>query len=261
MPRWFANRPAALLLPVLLTIPLHSQREGSPQRAAFTVPERESLTYQVEWRLIQAGTAKLDWERIGNPASPLYQLRMHLESVGLVSRLFKIDDLYTSQSAGRFCAVRATLSIQEGSRHRETKVTFDGSRRKASAIERDVKKNAVVGMNEVDIPACVHDVLGALYLLRTMRLEVGQQAQVPLSDGKKTAMARAEAQAREDVKTPAGTFHTVRYEAFVFNDVLYRRSARVFVWLTDDAQRLPVQIRVRMQIHIGTITLQLEKKG
>jgi hypothetical protein len=104
-------------------------------------------------------------------------------------------------------------------------------------------------------------VLGALYLLRTMRLEVGQQAQVPLSDGKKTAMARAEAQAREDIKTPAGTFHTVRYEAFVFNDVLYRRSARVFVWLTDDAQRLPVQIRVRMQIHIGTITLVLEKKG
>jgi hypothetical protein len=261
MPRWFANRPAALLLPVLLTMPLQSQREGSPQRAAFAIPDRESLTYQIEWRLIQAGRARLDWERVGNPASPLYQLQLHLESVGLVSKLFKVDDWYTSQLASRFCALNSTLRANEGSKQHETRVTYDGGRRKASAIERDVKKNSVVGMNEVEIPACVHDVMGALYLLRTMRLEVGQQARVPVSDGKRTAMARAEAQDREEIKTPAGTFRTVRYEAFLFNDVLYRRKARLFIWLTDDERRLPVQIRVRMQIHIGTITLQLEKKG
>ena len=72
-------------------------------------------------------------------------------------------------------------------------------------------------------------------------------------------MARVEAQQREDVRTPAGTFKTVRYEVFLFNNVLYRRAAHVYVWLTDDARRLPVQVRVRMQFTIGTITMQLEK--
>jgi hypothetical protein len=72
-------------------------------------------------------------------------------------------------------------------------------------------------------------------------------------------MARVEAQPREDVRTPAGSFKTIRYEVFLFNNVLYRRPAHLYVWLTDDRRRLPVQIRVRMQFTIGTITLMLEK--
>jgi hypothetical protein len=106
----------------------------------------------------------------------------------------------------------------------------------------------------------VYDVVGALFQLRTLRLEPGQSAQVPVSDGKKAAMARVEAQQRETVETPSGTYRTIRYEAFLFNDVLYQRSAHLYVWLTDDARKLPVQIRVRMPVAIGTITLQLEKE-
>ena len=42
--------------------------------------------------------------------------------------------------------------------------------------------------------------------------------------------------------------------------MLYRRSGRLFVWLTDDERRLPVQIRVQLRFYIGTVTLQLEKE-
>ena len=72
-------------------------------------------------------------------------------------------------------------------------------------------------------------------------------------------MAKVEAQQREDVKTSAGTFKTIRYEIHVFNDVLYRRPAHLYVWLTDDRRKLPVRVQVRMQFAIGTITLLLEK--
>jgi hypothetical protein len=46
----------------------------------------------------------------------------------------------------------------------------------------------------------------------------------------------------------------------MFNGVLANRKARLFVWVTDDSRRLPVQLRVRLQFLIGTITLQLEKE-
>jgi hypothetical protein len=41
--------------------------------------------------------------------------------------------------------------------------------------------------------------------------------------------------------------------------VLYKRSAHVNLWVSDDRRKLPVQIRVRMTFTIGTINLQLEK--
>jgi hypothetical protein len=34
----------------------------------------------------------------------------------------------------------------------------------------------------------------------------------------------------------------------------------MFLWLTDDARMMPVQIQIRLQFLIGTITLQLEKE-
>ena len=69
-----------------------------------------------------------------------------------------------------------------------------------------------------------------------------------------------QAQKKETIKTPAGNFSAVRYEVLLMNGVIYNRSGRIFVWLTDDERRLPVQIRIRLQVLIGTVTLQLAKE-
>jgi len=71
--------------------------------------------------------------------------------------------------------------------------------------------------------------------------------------------AKVESQMREELKTPLGTFKTIRYEVFLFDNILFRRSGHLHVWLTDDAERLPVQLQVRLQIAIGTITFRLWK--
>jgi len=183
-----------------------------------------------------------------------------VESTGIVSKLFKVDDDYAASLSSAFCAQSLQMTTQEGNRLRETKITYDAESKKASYLERDrAKNNAIVHSQETDIPACVHDVVGGLFFIRTLNLEPGQSAQIPVTDGKKSVMVKVEAQAREDVKTPAGTFKTIRYEVYLFNNVLYKRSAHVNLWISDDRHRLPVQIRVRMTFTVGTINLQLEK--
>jgi hypothetical protein len=126
-------------------------------------------------------------------------------------------------------------------------------------VERDRVKNAVLESKETPIPPCVRDIVGGLYFLRTLNLEPGKSINEAVSDGKKSAVAKVEAQQREEIKTPAGTFKTVRYEIYLFNGVLYKRPAHLNVWVSDDPRKLPVQIRVRMSITVGTINLALEK--
>jgi len=221
------------------------------------LPSTENLQYSIEWRLINAGKAQLTW----TAAAETFRTNLHLESSGLVSKLFKVNDEYTSILDEGLCALSSLMKTHEGNRRRETKVTFDPERRKASYLERDMVKNSVLTSSEVDIPSCVCDIVGGLYRMRTLNLDAGQTTLVPMSDGKKNAMVRLDALRRETVRTPAGSYRTMRYEAFLLNDVLFRRSGRVYIWLTDDRRRLPIQVQVRLHLAIGTITVQLEKEG
>jgi hypothetical protein len=226
--------------------------------ASAPFPSAEKLSYDIEWRLIYAGSAQMNLEpKPGDPRKWDSQLR--IESGGLVSKLYRLEDTYKVGMDDGFCTGMTDLDAIEGKRHRDTKVVYDHARGKASYVERDLDKNSVIKTTEVEIPACTLDAIAGLYKLRVDKLEPGQSKQVPMSDGKKTAYARVEAQEREQVKIKAGTFDTIRYEIFLFNGVLYARKADLFVWLTDDAHRLPVQIRARMSFPVGTITFELTK--
>ena len=227
---------------------------------AAPFPSRETLTYSVEWRLIYAGDARLTLEPKASTGQQAWESKLHIESGGLVSKLYKLEDNYEIEMEDQFCTNSTSLNALERTKHRETKVVYDRTKGKANYVERDLLKNSITKTSEIDIPGCVTDIIGGLYKLRTLKLEPGQSGQLSWSDGKKSVSARVEAQQREQIKTKAGTFNTIRYEAYVFNGALFARKAELQIWLTDDARRLPVQIRARMGFPIGSITLELDKE-
>jgi hypothetical protein len=267
--RWRAAILSTLFVAALISLPIsvrtvRAQALTPPASIAAPVAPadlnaaKETLVYDVEWRLIPAGTAKLNWTPMPSSAVAASEARLHLESSGLVSRLFRVNDDYSAMLAQNLCGGGTFMVAREGNRNKETRVTYDQQNRRANYTEKDLVKNSVVSQ-QVDTPACVHDVLGALMVLRTLRLEPGKSAQIPVSDGKKAAMVKVEAQRREEVSTPLGPRQAIRYEVFVFDNVIYKRSAHLHVWLTDDNVRLPVQLQVRLQFTIGTITFKLSK--
>jgi uncharacterized protein DUF3108 len=224
----------------------------SPADADLAFTGSGKLIYNIEWRLIHAGTAVVD------ATGP--EGRVKLESAGLVSALFKIEDNYSVHYDEPFCATSSVLDAREGRRHRETSITFDRGRNRAIFVERDVPSNTVLRSSQTDIPNCVHDIVGAMFRLRSAHLEPGQSTELPVSDGRRAAQVKIEAQQREAVQTPAGSFSTIRYEAHLLNGVVYNRKGRVFLWLSDDERKLPVQIRLRMSFPVSTVTLQLQKE-
>ena len=252
---WFSSpRSGGALLALLAAAALFPQAKPAPATAAAA--GSETLSYEIEWRLIYAGSARVS---LHQQKASEWESRLHIESGGLVSKLFKLEDNYRVELQEQFCATSSQFDAIEGSRRRQTRVTFDRATRKATYLERDLVKNQVIKTAETEIPACVSDIIGGLYKLRTLRLEPGQSAQLMLSDGQKAVSARVEAKEKEEVATKAGTFKTIRYEAFVFNGVLFKKNAKLEIWMSDDSRKLPVQFRARMPFPIGAITFQLEK--
>jgi len=215
-------------------------------------PPSTKLTYGVEWRLIRAGTVTIE--------SRPNDMSLKLESAGLVASLFKVNDAYTSTYDDPFCITSSRLDSNEGKRHHEVQVTYDREANKAHYVERDLANNMVLRDTTADLLPCASDVLGALAKLRNMTTEVGKSIQLPVSNGRRTAMVKLEAQERDEVKTAIGNFKAIRYEVFLMNGIVYERKGKVYVWCTDDARHLPIQFRVRMNFPVSSVTATLEKQ-
>src|SRR5262249_52651216 len=176
----------AALLPVGGQVPPPSSPGASNPGI---LPAKETLEYNVEWRLMTAGHAKLEWYATAPKTHMGYEAKLHLESAGLVNSLYRVNDLYTLEATPTLCAESTVMNAQEGKRRRETRVQFNAGTRKANYVERDLIKNSISLQREIQIPGCVYDVMGGLFALRAIRLEPGHSTEFRMSDGKKSVSA------------------------------------------------------------------------
>ncbi|MBV8807928.1 MAG: DUF3108 domain-containing protein [Acidobacteriaceae bacterium] len=223
------------------------------QQLTFPYPER--LTYRVEWRLVTAGNITVQ-QRRGNAQE--WNINMNIESAGLVSRLYRVLDSYKAVTNDRFCMVNTFLDAQEGKKHTITRLTFDTGRRKIVYDEKDVLRNTN-RREELDDPPCAYDIIGALAALRSVPVAPGGITTLPITNGKRLVMGKIRAQQKENISATGSNYSCVRYQAYLFDDVLYKRKGTLLIWLSDDSRRLPVQFQLHLGFPIGTITIGLVK--
>jgi hypothetical protein len=215
-------------------------------------PRPEILSYDVEWRLVQAGEVTLRQTRAGSD----WRFEMKLNSAGIVNRLFRVADTYNATTTDRFCGVTIQFDAQEGKKHSESRMTFETPRPKLLYQEQNLTKNTSV-KRELDIQPCTYDIVGALAEVRFAPPDLGRPVSLPVTDGKKFATVKVEALGRERVTVSGKSYPALKYEAFIFDDVLYRRKGRFYMWLADDANRLPIQFQVHTTFPIGNVTIAL----
>ena len=185
-----------------------------------------------------------------------WKLTAKANSIGYVSNIYKVDDEYQSMfRAGTLCSSEIRKEINEGEHHRLIALLFDQRRRLATFTDREATGNASPRQMQSSIPDCVFDILSALYFVRSRPLTVGQTIELPVNDGARTVNLRVEVQAKEEIKTEIGTFPATRVEPDLFSGNLFKSKGRIFVWFSDDASHLPLQMKA--QIGIGTITATL----
>ena len=228
---------------------------GAAQDARAPFLNGEKLRYAVRWRLVPAGEAELNLGR-DDATRNRWKAVAKANSLGYVSNIYKVDDEYQSNFRPQtLCSNDLRKTINEGERHRLVTLLFDQRRKLAVYNDRETTGAAPPRQAQSSIPDCVYDILSALYYVRTHPLTVGQNFDFPLNDGSRTIRLRVDVLGKEEVKTQVGTFQAIRVEPNLFSGNLFKGKGRMFVWFSDDASHIPLQMTA--QIGIGTITATL----
>jgi Protein of unknown function (DUF3108) len=223
-----------------------------PAPPGYAFPDGQSFVYEAEWRLWNAGTARITVEQAGANQ----RISVSADGSGVVALLYPVHDRFQSIfNPQSFCSIGVTKHTEEGFRSRETLINFNYARRRAVLDETNLK-NSQTKHEEHEIPGCVTDVLSGILYLGSLPLTSSATYYFPLNDGGNTVEVRAHVEAREAVKTPAGSFPTIRVSPEAASGVLKDRG-RVWIWYSDDTRRIPVQMRARM--FWGTLTFRLTR--
>lgn len=223
------------------------------------LPVGQTLVYGAEWRVFNAGIATLRLEQTPQTAQPGDPPENHVlgtaDASGAVALLYHVRDRYESFfNPSTLCSKSISKKMEEGLRRVNADIKFDYPRGKAVLDQKNLKKGDSKHQ-ENDIPDCVTDVLSAFYLLGSLHLQPGQTVSFPLNDGGKTVTVDVHAEAREQVKTPAGTFSTIRVQPYVPSGVL-KGKGKIWIWYAED---LRVPVRLKGHLFWGTVTFTLQK--
>ena len=244
--------PIILLCALALTAAVRGQQVAplAPPRAGFAFPQRQTLTYSVDWRVFPAGTAVLHFEATGDRE----RITANADTVGAINLLFHVGDKFQS-----------TFDRNTGCTYEFDKQTVEGRRKIDSTLKLDYaaaksildEKNQVTGQTkhlEVPISGCLTDLLTGVFYASSQPMELGKSFVLPVVDAMHTVPVTMKVEGREEIKTTLGTFKTLRVQPTASAGVVKNRG-NIWIWYTDDDRHLPVQMRARL--FWGTITFRL----
>ncbi len=224
---------------------------GSDRAANYRLPDGQTFYYDVDWRLVKAGSATLE---IG-AAGAEQRILGTANSNGVVGVLYRVHDRFESFfDSNSYCSRQISKQVEEGFRRVNTEIRFDYSRGKNVLDEKNLRLGTSKHVESL-IPPCVSGILSAVYFVASRSLAPNATYSFPMNDGEHTVGVKVHVEARETIKTPAGTFKTVRVQPEAESGPL-REKGKLWLWYSDDAAHMPVQIRARLSW--GTLTMHLQ---
>jgi len=223
-----------------------------PPSPSFRLPDSETLVYSVEWHLLNAGTATVTLKRDG--ASE--HLRSIADTAGVVNRIFAVHDTFDADIEPRnFCTLQISKHSEEGARRIERRVHFDYHSAK-SHMEEVSLKTGIRRQADFDIPPCLTDVSADFFYAASLELAPGSSQTFPVNDGGKTTDVKIEVEGRNRIKVPYGEFEALRVKAQPISGPLAGKGV-LWVWFTDDAQHIPLQLKSKLGF--ATLLFQLQR--
>jgi len=207
----------------------------------------EHFEYSAKAGFITLGKASMSVTRVDTIRGiPAYHFRYHIEGG---NRLFRLNDVNESwTSVDKLISLRFHQEMNQNDKHRVRRFEIfpDSGFYRQEGVAQTQKT-----------PAAPVDDAAIVYYLRTHQLEVGKAYQFDnyFKAAKNPLIVRVHA--RETMELPDGSkVPCIVLQPMIGDDGLFSNRSDARIWITDDARRIPVQIRSRLPWL--TITLRLE---
>ncbi len=211
----------------------------------------EQLKFRLKWQGIPAADATLAVEDGGNGR---ILFKATAKTIGLADFLYPVESRIVSTA--RIDGFEAERYVKDGHEGREPseveEIVFDLQQGIAVRSEDDVPREPV------EVPVDVRDPFAAFYAFRVTDPNDEGVVMMTISDGKRTKTGKVRVVAKERVKTPAGTFDTIKIAPEIEGlGGVFKKSpgATLYIWLTDDEWRRPVMMRSK--VSVGSFTARL----
>ena len=189
-------------------------------------------------------------------------LSADVSSKGFFPRLFNLkfrERVESTVEPVTFTVQRTTILDEQGKRVRTTESTFDRSKGKMTWTSRDPNNPSAEPRHAItDFSGQLQDVLSAIYFIRTQPLAVGKTFDVFVGDGGKVYKIPVKVVERRRMKTILGRVDVFRVNPELFGPdrLIEDEKGEFTMWITDDAQHIPVGGRVKTDY--GTFDIKLK---
>lgn len=237
---------ALLLAAALLQAGAPNGDGANPNRYPFGVGERFEFTAKLG--ILTIGTASMQVAAVDIVrGTPAFRFRFEMQGGNRLFRLNNVNESWTS--VANLVSLRFHQEQNENQRHRTRQFEIfadSGFYRQAGVAEPK------------PTPAHPVDDAAIVYYLRTFDLEVGKAYGFDnyFKADKNPLVVRVHQSEMMDL--PDGSkVRCIVLQPIIGDDGLFSNRSDARIWITDDARRIPVQIRSRFPW--GTITLRLDK--
>ncbi|SMC88838.1 DUF3108 domain-containing protein [Moheibacter sediminis] len=214
----------------------------------------ELLKYRIHYGLLNAGFATLEVKSTTYEGKPHYHIVGEGSSSGAVRAFYKVDDLYeTYIDKATNKPSKFVRKISEGGYTRDQVITFNHKEKTAKINDRKAQK-----VSYKEFSGNVQDLLSAFYYLRNLEtddLKTGDYMNVDILMADETYKFRLKILGRETVKTKFGKIKCIKIRPYVQSGRIFKESESVTMWVTDDANHIPVQIKAELMV--GSLKAEL----
>ncbi len=238
---------------LLLLVPSFSFAQGGCYIPNTAWQTGEKLYFKAWYNMsplwVGAGEATFTVGSTGINGRPVYNFVGEARTHKSYEWFFKVRDRYESfVDVETLRPLRFTRTVNEGSIHFTEPVTFD------VANNRSISQKKVMSL-----PNCFQDVMSMLYYARNIdfgRYPPGTRVPIKMFLDDKVYDFYVKYLGKERIKTRYGTFNALKLAPLVIEGNVFKEGGeKMTLWISDDANRLP--LRINSPVVIGSVKVDL----